>query len=191
LAYLDRAGISMQMLSIVPKPLDALKASNDYGAELVKRHPSRFRLLAALPIDDPQACLAETRRVKMELHADGFAAMCQYNGVYLGDLILERVMEELDRQGVVVFMHPDAYKPAVQGRPVPLIEVAFETTRTLVDMLNAGTFRKYSNIRFIAAHGGGALPLLADRLEWLGTEPWVPNPNNITKKEIKEQLSRL
>jgi hypothetical protein len=27
-------------------------------------------------------------------------------------------------------------------------------------------------------------------LELLGTEPWVPNPNNIAK-EIKEQLSRL
>jgi 6-methylsalicylate decarboxylase len=191
LAYLDRAGVSMQMLSVVPKTLEALKASNNYGAELVKKHPSRFGLLAALPTDDPQAALAEIKRAKTELHADGFAVTCCYNGVYLGDPSLEPVMEELDRQGAVVFMHPDAYKPAVQGRPVPLIEVAFETTRTLVDMLYAGTFRKYPNIKFIAAHGGGALPLLADRLELLGTEPWVPNPSNVAKKEIKEQLGRL
>lgn len=191
LAYLDRAGISMQMLSVVPKSLEALKASNEYGASLVKKHPSRFGLLAALPTNDPQATLAEIKRAKNELHADGFAVSCHYNDVYLGDPSLEPVMEELDRQGAVVFMHPDAYKPAVQGRPIPLIEVAFETTRTLVDMLYAGTFRKYPNIKFIASHGGGALPLLADRLELLGTEPWVPNPNNITKKEIKEQLSRL
>jgi 6-methylsalicylate decarboxylase len=66
----------MQMLSVIPKALDALKASNDYGAELVKRHPSRFGLLAALPTNDPQACLAEIKRPKTELHADGFAAMC-------------------------------------------------------------------------------------------------------------------
>jgi predicted TIM-barrel fold metal-dependent hydrolase len=191
LAYLDRAGISMQMLSVVPKTLEALKASNDYGASLVKKHPSRFGLLAALPTNDPQATLAEIKRAKSELHADGFAVTCHYNNAYLGDPSLEPVMEELDRQGAVVFMHPDAYKPPVQGRPVPIIEVAFETTRTLVDMLYAGTFRKYPNINFIASHGGGALPLLADRLELLGTEPWVPNPNNITKEEVKEQLSRL
>lgn len=35
------------------------------------------------------------------------------------------------------------------------------------------------------------LPLLADRFELLVTQLWVPNLNNITKKEIKEQLSRL
>jgi predicted TIM-barrel fold metal-dependent hydrolase len=81
----------------------------------------------------------------------------------------------------------EAYKPLVQGPPIPLIEVAFETTRTLVDMLYAGTFRRYPNIKFIAAHGRGALPLLADRLELLGTEPWLPSPKSITK----EQLSGL
>jgi predicted TIM-barrel fold metal-dependent hydrolase len=51
-------------------------------------------------------------------------------------------------------------------------------------MLYVGTFRRYPNVKFIA---GGALPLLADRLELLGTEPWLPNPNSITK----EQLSGL
>src|SRR5271156_4118591 len=81
----------------------------------------------------------------------------------------------------------EAYKPPVQGRPIPLIEVAFETTRTLADMLYAGTSRRYPNIKFIAAHGGGALPLLADRLELLGTEPCLANPNGIAK----EQLSGL
>jgi len=191
LAYNDRAGISMQMLSVVPKSLKALKASNDYGASLVRKHPSRFGLLAALPTDDPQACLEEIKRAKNELHADGFAVTCHYNDVYVSDPSLKPVMEELDRMGAVVFMHPDAYKPPVQGRPVPVIEVAFETTRTLVDMLYASTFRNYPNIKFVASHGGGALPLLADRLELLGAEPWVPNPNNITKEEIKEQLSRL
>src|SRR2546423_6747514 len=130
------------MLSIIPKTLDALKASKDWGASLVKKPPPRFRLLAALPTNEPQAALAEIERAKAELHADGFAVTCHYNDVYLGDPSLEPVMEELDRQSAVAFMHPDAYKPAVQGRPVPLIDVAFETTRTLVDMLYASKFRK-------------------------------------------------
>ncbi|MGF6233839.1 hypothetical protein QFZ27_007794 [Inquilinus ginsengisoli] len=44
---MDRIGIAMQMLSNIPKTLHALQTSNDYGASLVARHPSRFGLLVA------------------------------------------------------------------------------------------------------------------------------------------------
>ncbi len=88
-------------------------------------------------------------------------------------------------------MHPDAYAPASIGRPSPLIEVAFETTRTVVDMLYVDVFRRYPKIRWVIAHCGGALPVLFGRLKSLGTEPWVPNPNNITQDEIREGLASL
>ena len=191
LAYLDRAGIAMQMLSNLPKQLDALKESNDYAASLVNKYPTRFGLLAALPTDNPKAALAEIDRAIHDLHTDGFAVTCNYNGVFLGDSSLDPVWAELNRRQAVVFVHPDAYAPASMGRPSPLIEVAFETARTVVDMLYASTFRKFPTIKFILAHSGGALPVLSGRLKLLGTEPWVPNPNNITQEEIKEQLAKL
>jgi len=59
----------------------------------------------------------------------------------------------------------------------------------VVDMLYAGIFRLYPKVQFILAHCGASLPALSGRLFLLGNEPWVPNPNNITKDEIKEQLS--
>ena len=191
ITYLDKAGIAMQMLSYIPKDVSSLRASNDYAASVVKEHPSRFGLLAALPTDSPDACLAEIKRASSDLHADGFAVTCHYNDVYLSDPSLDPVWEELNRRKAVVFMHPDAYKPPTQGRPAPLIEVAFETTRTLVDMLYQGVFRRYPDVKFIASHGGGALPVLADRLELLGTEGWVPNPIQLTKEEVKASLRRL
>ena len=191
LAYLDKAGTAMQMLSNLPKQLDALKESNDYAATLVGKYPKRFGLLAAIPTDNPEAALAEIDRATRELYADGFAVTCNYNGVFLGDTSLDRVWAELNRRHAVVFVHPDAYAPASLGRPSPLIEVAFETARTVVDMLYAGLFRKFPKITFILAHCGGALPVLSGRLKLLGTEPWVPNPNNITQDEIQEQLASL
>lgn len=191
LAYMDKAGIAMQMLSNLPKKLDALRESNDYAASLVRKYPTRFGLLAALPTDNPQAALAEIDRATHQLHADGFAVTCNYNGVFLGDTTLDPVWSELNRRHAVVFVHPDAYAPASMGRPSPLIEVAFETTRTVVDMLYAGTFRNFPKITFILAHCGGALPVLSGRLKLLGTEPWVPNPNNITQEEIQEQLAKF
>jgi hypothetical protein len=146
LDYMDRAGIQMQLLSNVPKTLDKLRASNDYSALLVSQHPSRFGLLAALPTDDPQAALAEIERAANNLYADGYAVTCHYNEVYLSDPSLEPVWAELDRRCAVVFVHPDAYAPASLGRPTPLLEVAFETTRTLVDMLY--TVKKKRRIKY-------------------------------------------
>jgi predicted TIM-barrel fold metal-dependent hydrolase len=72
-----------------------------------------------------------------------------------------------------------------------LIEVTFETARTFVDMLYAGIFRKFPNIKFVVAHCGGALPALSGRVISLGNEASVPNPNHITRKEMQEQLSKL
>ena len=59
LAYLDKAGIAMQMLSHPPKQLEAPKESNSYAASLVNKYTTRFGLLAALPTDNPEATLAE------------------------------------------------------------------------------------------------------------------------------------
>jgi predicted TIM-barrel fold metal-dependent hydrolase len=156
----------------------------------VALHPSRFGLLLALPTNDADACLAEIAR-SQALKADGYAVTCHYNGVYLSDPRLEPVWQELERRGATVFVHPDAYTEPSMGRPAALLEVAFETARTVVDMLYAGIFRRYPGIRFLLSHCGGALPASAGRLLLLGTERWVPNPLEITKSEMREQLARF
>lgn len=189
LAYMDRTGIQMQMLSNIPKTLDALRASNDYAASLVSQFPSRFGLLAALPTDSPEAALIEIERMGTDV--DGFAVTCCYNGVFLSDRRLDPVWAELDRRRAVVFAHPDAYAPASMGRPSALIEVAFETARTFTDMLYAGTFSRYPDVRFVVAHCGGALPALSGRLLLLGHERWIPNPEKITPNEMRTHLRRL
>lgn len=73
LDVMDRLGIRMQMLSNIPFAPDMLRKSNEYGASIVERYPSRFGLLAALPTDDPDAALAEIERAATMLQADGFA----------------------------------------------------------------------------------------------------------------------
>ena len=191
IAYMDCTGIAMQMLSNIPKTLERLLGSNDYAASLVRKHPTRFGQLAALPTDDTESALAEVSRAYSELNADGFAVTCHYNGVYLSDARLDPVWKELDRRAAVVFVHPDAYAPGVMGRPCALIEVAFETARTVTDMLYAGLFRKFPNVRFILAHCGGALPALSGRLLILGQENWIPNSNHVTRNEMREHLRSL
>ncbi|MFC8217974.1 amidohydrolase family protein [Streptomyces sp. NPDC057362] len=125
----------------------------DYGLEIVAQHPSRFGLLAALPTDDAPAALEETRRVN---GVDGWAMTTVYNGRSFAEPHLDPLWERLDSRHAVVFVHPNAYAPSTAGLPTPLIEVAFDTGRTITGMLYAGVFNRYPNITFVIAHWGVA-----------------------------------
>lgn len=181
----------LPLLSNIPKTVDALRQSNDYGASLAERYPARFGLLAALPTDNCSAALSEVERADTELHADGYAVTCRYNGVYLSDPALEPLWAELHRRRATVFVHPDAYAMGELGRPPVVIDVAFETARTVTDLLYRAVFRRYPGIRFVIAHCGGALPALSGRLQLLGLERWVPNPEHLTPAELRQHLARL
>ncbi|KUN58265.1 hypothetical protein AQJ46_43455 [Streptomyces canus] len=111
--------------------------------------------------------------------------------MFPGDERLEPVWAELNRRRAVAFVHPNAIASPQLGLPAPLSDGAFETARSVVDMLYAGVFRRYPDLTVILAHAGGALPAMSGRLEQRGAEPWVPNAQNITRDEIREHLARL
>ncbi|KAK7229518.1 hypothetical protein V2G26_001688 [Clonostachys chloroleuca] len=172
LSYMDKANIKFQFLSNIPGSYDALK-----GIQRLRSNPKN--------------ALSEIARAQGPLKADGYAVTCCYDGTYLSDPKLDPVWEKLNRLQAVVFVHPNAVAPPTLGRPQPLIEVAFETCRTLVSMLYSGHLAKYPDIKFIVAHCGGTLPVLASRLQLLGCASWVPNSQGLIPDDIKTQLSSL
>ncbi|AGL19787.1 amidohydrolase family protein [Actinoplanes sp. N902-109] len=190
LAAMEANGIATQLLSYVPQSHEAIRTGNDYGATLSRRDPDRFRLLTALPTDDPRACLAEIGR-SGDLGAAGFAVSTTYRGVPLGDPRLDAVWGELDRRRAAVFVHPDTSIPSRMGVATPLIEVTFETTRVVLDMLYRRVFLRFPHIRFVLAHCGGALPALSGRIALIGTRSWVRNEAAVSSEELLEQMSGL
>jgi predicted TIM-barrel fold metal-dependent hydrolase len=195
LDFMDRHDIATQLLSL-PTPLskDEAHSINQYGATLVKQHPTRFGLLASLPMDDVEAALSEIAFAFDQLGADGVVMVTNYGGVYLGNGKFEPVFAELNRRSATVFLHPTipaGYECVACGRPGPVIEFTFDTCRTVTDMLYAGILNLYNNVRFILSHAGGPLPTLAPRLGTIGTLNWVRHLPELTQEVVRTQLARL
>lgn len=150
---------------------ETARGCNEYGAELVKMYPEKLGIMASLPLPEVEESIQEISYCRDDLGINSFALMTNSCGVYLGDLSLDPVMEELDRIHAVVSLHPTE-PGAVPGNvctqlPYPLMEFFFDTSRTVVNMILNKTFRRYPGIRFIIPHAGAVLPILHDRLKGL------------------------
>lgn len=143
------------------------RLTNDFFAEQVARAGGRVGAVAALPLPDVDAALAELTRSLDDLLLDAIGLHTSYAGRYLGDALFDPVLAELDRRAAVVVIHPLA--PAgVQlphlDFPVAHLEFPFETTRAVANMLVHDTLDRFPAIRFVVPHLGGAAPYLPMRL---------------------------
>jgi 6-methylsalicylate decarboxylase len=176
LDLMDRNGIETAMLSMSSPGVHfgddkaaglLARRVNEYTAELTRDHPGRFGNFVSLPLPDVDASLEEIAFAFDELDAAGVALLTHTHGVYLGDQRLEPVFAELDRRRAVVFLHPTSpvcWEQSALGRPRPMVEYIFDTARTVTDLVMAGVLTRHANMQVIVPHGGGAVPVLADRI---------------------------
>ena len=142
---------------------------NEFAAKVVRDHPRRFGFFAAIAPPDIDGALAEIEYAFDTLGADGIGLMSSYDRRWLGDPAFAPIMRELDRRKAVVFVHPatvedDAGPPGINSH---VLEGPFDTTRAVASLINEGVVADCPNIRFIFAHGGGAIPFLGMRLATL------------------------
>ena len=181
LALMDRCGIRRAFLSISSPGVhfgdDSAAARlaehvNDAGIQLMQRWPERFGHFAVLPLPAVGASVAEACRCLDEHGSGGVAVLTNAGGRYLGHSDNDPLWQELDARGALVFVHPTS-PPGVDavalGRPHPMMEFIFETARAAADLILSGKLEAFPRIRWIFSHGGGALPLLADRIELFRT----------------------
>jgi predicted TIM-barrel fold metal-dependent hydrolase len=151
------------------------REANEAVAELVRDHPSRFGLLAALPMPYVDAALEHTGYVFDELGADGVVLIPHAGDAYLGDPLFAPLLEELDRRQAVVLVHPlvlpgGAVRAAGEAGGVPpvLADFLLDTTRGAISLIRSGALDRYPGISFVLAHAGGFLPYAASRIDVLG-----------------------
>src|SRR5260221_2316494 len=173
---MDAAGVATAIVSITARGFDALEGAplarisrecNDYAARMAVDHPGRFGFFAALPLPDVEASLKEIAYALDVLKADGIGLLTSYGNRWLGDPAFAPLMDELQRRRAVAYVHPtspDCCRNLLPGIPDWVVEFPADTTRTIASLLFSGTIARCSGIRFIFAHLGGILPVVAEHL---------------------------
>jgi predicted TIM-barrel fold metal-dependent hydrolase len=190
LAFMDRHGIEMAMLSVSApgvffgdrgRAKELARTCNEYLAELVSEHPRRFGAFAVLPLPDVEAATDELAYALDTLGLDGVGLLSGVDGRYMGDPAYDALFDELNRRRAVVFLHPhtpDEDESPGFRLPASLLEFVFETTRAVSTLLFSGTLERCPDFRLILPHAGGTVPYITLRLclgqFWPGLQEHVP-----------------
>ena len=200
---MDKADVDSSLISPIQRVvLDSMsdkserartfvRRNNEFGAQVVRDHSTRFGLFASLPLPDIDGSLKEIAYCYDTLKVDGIALWTSYLDKWPGDKAFEPVMEELNRRKAVVFFHPAAAnccrnlipELAISG----MIEYDLDTARAAESLLVGGTPGKFPDIRFIFSHSGGAFTVLAARI----VDDYPKNLLNRLPKGVDYEIRRF
>lgn len=177
LEEMDRVGIDVEVLSLstpnvyfAPRERqpDVARMVNDAYAELVAKHPKRFKGFASIPMDAPDAALAELHRSLDELRLNGVVLLSNVSGRPLIAPEYRPFFEEANRKKATIFIHPmlpaqpEPYQKYVLG---PIVAFPGDTTLAVAQLCYDGVLRDLPDIKWLVAHAGGAIPWLMERLD--------------------------
>jgi aminocarboxymuconate-semialdehyde decarboxylase len=179
---MDRVGIAVQMLS--PNPLtffggiepthavDFARATNDAMAALVAEHPDRLLGSAQLPMQDPDAAIAELDRAIADLGLVAGYIGTSY-GTAFDDPRLDDFYHRVVELDVPVFVHGvtnDGRGPAPDARLRRfgldlVVGYTYEETLAAASLVLGGVLDRHPGLDVCLSHGGGAVAFLAQRFD--------------------------
>lgn len=188
IAAMDAQGVDMQVLSLAPpgtQPLDMADAlplsqrANDIAAAAVRRHPSRLRAFATLPMADPSAAAAELERAA----ALGFVGAMVYGRTGetpLDDPRYDDLFAAAAVLGQPIFIHPQipsrAIRQAAYSGFDPMTNLALatfgwgwhlEAAVATLRLIVRGTFDRHPELQLVLGHWGELLLFWQDRTDSL------------------------
>jgi len=208
LRTMDRFPDYAQILSLPSPPIEAVATrqqsaelaaiANDGLAELVDRHRDRFPgFVASLPMNDPDAALAEAGRAVRDLGACGVQVFTNVAGAPLTSpafLPLFDLMAELDRP---LWMHPTRGADAADYRTEDRSQFEiwwtfgwpYETSVAMARIVFAGLFDKHPELKIITHHMGGMVPYFEGRVGY-GWDQLGTRTSDVDYSGVLKRLSR-
>jgi aminocarboxymuconate-semialdehyde decarboxylase len=193
IAWMDRVGMDVSVISVGPpiyfywlKPdagREIIGLANDGIARMVEKHPDRLRGMAHLPMQDPDAAVAELERVVKEYRFKAVELATSIEGAPLADMKFRKVLKAIERLGLFLFTHP--YQCLAQGGMDAyylrnFIGFPLDTTLMIAHLMFSGALDDLKKLRILCAHGGGFMPYQIGRFAHghaVRPEPKVNQPS--------------
>lgn len=192
LRIMDRYEGYAQVLTLASPPIEIIagpdlspelaRLANDSMAEIVDRHPDRFLgFVASLPMNNPDAAVAEIDRAIGQLRATGVQIFSNVNGRALDGPEFEPVFARMAAHRLPIWLHPTrtpsfADYPGEQRSKYDLwwaFGWPYETTIAMGRLVFNGLFDRHPDLAVITHHLGAMLPYFEMRaaggLDQLGT----------------------
>jgi predicted TIM-barrel fold metal-dependent hydrolase len=211
LQAMDEAGVDKVLLSFgagfrtfgVQGILDRVEAQNtarivnDFLAEQVRAHPSRYVGMATLALQDPEQAVRELERCVTKLGfkgvmVNGYTQVeTPDNLIYLDDARMTPLWEALTALDMPLYLHPRAsHKAAMYDNHPELTGAnwgfAPETATHALRIVYSGIFDRFPTAKLVLGHLGESLPFLAWRIQH-GIN-FSPN-GRFTKKRLVDYLA--
>lgn len=174
-ATMDAVGIRQTALSINdPGPEwfgkdgpAVARTANDFVADVVKQHPTRFFGLCVLPLQDMTAALTELDRC-IELGTKGILLYTNLAGRFPDEPEFRPLFARAVERDLPVLLHPA--KPmttdVVKGYEMTSsLGNMFDNTIALTRIIMAGILEEFPRLKLVCPHLGGTLPYIIGRLD--------------------------
>jgi len=199
---MDREGVDLQVLSVVPFTLvyeedpefgiALARAQNDAIAEVVRTYPERFVGAATAPLQDVDGAIEELDRAVKELGMKGVEIGSNVRGKNLASFELWPFYEKVQELDVPMIVHPINHAGAERMQRyylTNLIGNPLETALAIASIIFGGVLERFPKLKFCFVHAGGFLPYQTGRLEHGYEER--PEPKVAISKPPSEYLKSL
>lgn len=178
LAELDAMGIDIQVVmpspgqcyhALAPDPAaTAARLVNKGMAEFCAHRPDRLIPFGTVPLQAPDAGVAELEHCATVLRFKGVQVLTNVAGAELSDPRFAPFWAAAERHRLLVVIHPAGYTQPDRFRDFYFDNVIgnpLDTTVALHHLIMHGVLARHPDLRLMAAHGGGFLPAYSGRID--------------------------
>ena len=183
LRIMDRYEGYVQVLTLANPPVEVIadartspeliRLANDEMAEMVAKHPDRFpAFVASLPMNNPEAAVAEIDRAIDQLGATGVQVYTNVAGRPLDLPEYAPIFARMAEHDLPIWMHPA--RPAgfadYQGESRSKYDIwwafgwPYETSAAMARLVFSGLFDRHPRLQIITHHMGAMIPFCAGRV---------------------------
>lgn len=202
LEAMDRMRIDISVISPAPPmfyywadadlALQVAGLVNDGIADMVAAKPDRLRGMATVPMQHPDAAVAELERAVKEYGFKAVEIGTSIEGMQLAEERFRPLLRRASELGVFVFAHP-YYVGSKAGLEnyylTNLIGNPLDTAVMVANLMFSGRLDELPNLKLVLAHGGGFLPYQIGRL--VHGHKVRSEANDKSKTSPKELLKRI